>query len=50
MAYLISEAILWIVIGIYAYESYKAYKARLEYERKVQRAIELVEHAIELVE
>ena len=50
MAYLISEAILWIVIGIYAYESYKAYKARLEYERKAQRAIELVERAIELVE
>ena len=50
MAHLISEAILWIVIGIYAYESYKAYKARLEYERKAQRAIELVERAIELVE
>ena len=50
MAYLISEAILWIVIGIYAYWTYKAYKARLEYERKAQRAIELVERAIELVE
>ena len=50
MAYLISEAILCIAIGIYAYESYKAYKARLEYERKAQRAIELVERAIELVE
>ena len=50
MAYLISLVIMWIVIGIYAYESYKAYKARLEYERKAQRAIELVERAIELVE
>ncbi|MBJ7654870.1 hypothetical protein AB0996_06655 [Weissella confusa] len=50
MAYLISEAILCIAIGIYAYESYKTYKARLEYERKAQRAIELVERAIELVE
>ncbi len=43
MAHLISLVIMWIVIGIYAYESYKAYKARLEYERKAQRAIELVE-------
>ncbi|MBJ7633949.1 hypothetical protein C6P26_07790 [Weissella confusa] len=43
MAYLISEAILCIAIGIYAYESYKAYKARLEYERKAQRAVEAVE-------
>ena len=50
MAHLISLVIMWIVIGIYAYESYKAYKARLEYERKAQRAIELVERAIELVE
>lgn len=50
MAHLISPVIMWIVIGIYAYESYKAYKARLEYERKAQRAIELVERAIELVE
>ena len=47
MAHLISLVIMWIVIGIYAYE---AYKARLEYERKAQRAIELVERAIELVE
>lgn len=39
-----------IVAGVYGYESYKAYKARLEYERKAQRAIELVERAIELVE
>ncbi len=43
MAYLISEAILCIAIGIYAYESYKTYKARLEYERKAQRAVEAVE-------
>ena len=43
MAHLISEAILWIVIGIYAYESYKAYKARREYERKAQRAVEVAE-------
>jgi hypothetical protein len=43
MAYLISEAILCIAVGIYAYESYKAYKARLEYERKAQRAVEAVE-------
>lgn len=50
MAHLISLVIMWTVIGIYAYESYKAYKARLEYERKAQRAIELVERAIELVE
>lgn len=50
MAHLISLVIMWIVIGIYAYESYKAYKARLEYERKAQRAIELVERAIELEE
>ena len=50
MAHLISLVIMWIVIGIYAYESYKAYKAQLEYERKAQRAIELVERAIELVE
>lgn len=43
MAHLISLVIMWIVIGIYAYESYKAYKARLEYERKAKRAIDLVE-------
>lgn len=43
MAYLISEAILCIAVGIYAYESYKTYKARLEYERKAQRAVEAVE-------
>lgn len=43
MAYLISEAILCIAIGIYAYESSKTYKARLEYERKAQRAVEAVE-------
>lgn len=43
MAYLISEAILCISVGIYAYESYKTYKARLEYERKAQRAVEAVE-------
>lgn len=40
MAHLISEAILWIVIGIYAYWTYKADKARREYERKAQRAVE----------
>ena len=34
---------MWIVIGIYAYWTYKAYKARLEYERKAQRAVEAVE-------
>ncbi|MBU5285561.1 hypothetical protein KQH86_05580 [Weissella confusa] len=50
MAHLISLVIMWIVICLYAYESYKAYKARLEYERKAQRAIELVERAIDLVE
>ena len=50
MEHLISLVIMWIVIGIYAYWTYKAYKARLEYERKAQRAIELVERAIELVE
>lgn len=43
MAHLISLVIMWIVIGIYAYESYKANKARLEYERKAQRAVEAVE-------
>ncbi|MBJ7650145.1 hypothetical protein [Weissella confusa] len=50
MAHLISLVIMWIVIGIYAYWTYKADKARREYERKAQRAIELVERAIELVE
>ena len=39
MAHLISEAILWIVIGIYAYWTYKADKARREYEHKAQRAV-----------
>ena len=43
MAYVISEAILWIAIGIYAYLAYKADKARREYERKAQRAVEAVE-------
>lgn len=43
MAYLISEVILWIAIGIYAYLAYKADKARREYERKAQRAVEAVE-------
>lgn len=43
MAYLISEAILWIAIGINAYWTYKADKARREYERKAQRAVESVE-------
>lgn len=50
MAHLISLVIMWIVIGLYAYWTYKADKARREYERKAQRAIELVERAIELVE
>lgn len=50
MAHLISLVIMWIVICINAYWTYKADKARLEYERKAQRAIELVERAIELVE
>ncbi len=43
MAHLISEAILWIVIGINAYWAYKANKAFHEYERKAQRAVEAVE-------
>ncbi|MBJ7682274.1 hypothetical protein [Weissella confusa] len=43
MAHLISLVIMWIVICLYAYESYKANKARLEYERKAQRAVEAVE-------
>ncbi|WP_259704397.1 hypothetical protein [Weissella confusa] len=34
---------LWVVAGIYGYESYKADKARREYERKAQRAVEAVE-------
>ena len=32
-----------IVAGVYGYESYKADKARREYERKAQRAVEAVE-------
>lgn len=43
MAHVISEAIMWIVIGIYAYRAYKAAKARREYERKAQRAVAAVE-------
>ena len=43
MAYWLGLALLWVVAGIYGYESYKADKARREYERKAQRAIELVE-------
>lgn len=43
MAHLISLVILWIVIGLYAYWTYKADKARREYERKAQRAVEAVE-------
>ena len=50
MAYWVGVALLWVVAGIYGYESYKADKARREYERKAQRAVELVERAIELVE
>lgn len=43
MAYLINLAIMWIVIGIYAYWAYKADKARREYEQKAQRAVAAVE-------
>ena len=43
MAYWLSLALLWVVAGIYGYESYKADKARREYERKAQRAVEAVE-------
>ena len=43
MAHLINLAILWIVIGIYAYLAYKSDKARREYEHKAQRAVEAVE-------
>lgn len=50
MAYWVGVALLWVVAGIYGYESYKADKARREYERKAQRAIELVERAVEAVE
>ncbi|MBD5832687.1 hypothetical protein [Weissella confusa] len=32
-----------IVAGVYGYESYKADKARREYERKAQRAVDAVE-------
>ena len=42
MAYLINLAIMWIVIGIYTYWTYKADKARREYERKAQRAVAAV--------
>ena len=43
MAYWVGVALLWVVAGIYEYESYKADKARREYERKAQRAVEAVE-------
>ena len=43
MAHLISLVIMWIVIGIYAYWTDKADKARREYERKAQRAVEALE-------
>ncbi len=43
MAYWVGVALLWVVAGIYGYESYKADKARREYERKAQRAVEAVE-------
>ena len=43
MAHLISLVIMWIVIGLYAYWTYKADKVRREYERKAQRAVEAVE-------
>ena len=38
------EWIFFVIVAVvYAYESYKANKARLEYERKAQRAVEAVE-------
>lgn len=43
MAYWVGVALLWVVAGIYGYESYKADKARREYKRKAQRAVEAVE-------
>ena len=43
MAHLISLVIMWIVICIYTYWTYKADKARREYERKAQRAVDAVE-------
>ena len=43
MAYWVGVALLWVVAGIYGYESYKADKARRDYERKAQRAVEAVE-------
>ncbi|MGY4841590.1 hypothetical protein [Weissella cibaria] len=43
MAHVISEAIMWIVIGIFVYEAYKAEKARHEYEHMAQRAVAAVE-------
>lgn len=43
MAYWVGVALLWVVAGIYGYESYKADKAHREYERKAQRAVEAVE-------
>ena len=43
MAYWVGVALLWVVAGIYGYESYKSDKARREYERKAQRAVEAVE-------
>ncbi len=43
MEYWVGVALLWVVAGIYGYESYKADKARREYERKAQRAVEAVE-------
>ncbi|MBU7561155.1 hypothetical protein KGP40_04395 [Weissella cibaria] len=50
MAHFVNEAIMWIVIGIFTYCTYKADKtrreadkARREYERKAQRAVAAVE-------
>ncbi|MCT2912029.1 hypothetical protein [Weissella confusa] len=43
MAYWVGVALLWVVAGIYGYESYKADKARRKYEHKAQRAVEAVE-------
>ncbi|AWF95127.1 hypothetical protein [Weissella cibaria] len=43
MAYWVGVALMWIGVGIYAYNAYEASKARREYEHKAQRAVEAVE-------
>ncbi|WP_447409100.1 hypothetical protein ACDP95_03020 [Weissella confusa] len=43
MAYWVGVALMWGAAGIYAYNAYEASKARREYERKAQRAVEAVE-------